>query len=417
MAEAGKPGFFGKHRVVIIVAAVVLAVVLLAAFVSTRKVSLPVRVEAVEREPISATISTNGKIEPARSFEAHAPGPAIVKRVLVHEGDQVRVGQLLLQLDDAEARAAAARALAQLRTAEAELAAVQKGGTQEEVLTTQSQLTKAQTEVDAAQRNLDALQRLQKTGAASPAEVAAAQNRLQAAQADLTLLREKLQRRFAPSDLTKAEAQVADARAAYAAAQEVLHNLNITSTQAGAVYTLPVKPGGFVNAGDLLVQVADLSSVLVRAFVDEPDIGRLSKGQPIQITWDGMPGRTWTGSVISVPMSVTARGTRTVGEITCQVDNRDLKLLPNVNVSVNVITAHDDAALTLPREAVHQDGGHTFVYQVVNGELKETEVKAGIATLTKIQIRSGLQPGAIVALGTTNGQPLRKDQPVHVVTQ
>ncbi len=414
MSEAG---FFGKHRVFIIVAAVILAVVLLAAFVSTRKTSLPVRAEAVEREPISATISTNGKIEPAHSFEAHAPGPAIVKRVLVKEGDQVRAGQLLLQLDDAEARAAAARALSQLRTAEAELSAVQKGGTQEEVLTTQSQLTKAQTEVDAAQRNLDALQRLQKTGAASPADVAAAQNRLQAAQADLKLLQQKLHGRFAPSDVTKAEAQVADARAAYTAAQDVLRNLNVTSTQTGTVYAVPVKPGGFVNAGDLLIQVADLSSVLVRAFVDEPDIGRLSKGQPDQISWDGMPGRTWTGAVISVPMSVTARGTRTVGEITCQVDNRDLKLLPNVNVSVNVITAHDDNALTLPREAVHQDGGHTFVYQVVNGELKETEVKPGIATLTKIQIRSGLQQGAMVALGTTNGQPLRKDQPVHVVNQ
>ena len=417
MAETGTAGFFGKHRVFIIVGAVILAVVLLAAFESTRRNSLPVRVGYVERGPISATISTNGKIEPVRNFEAHAPGAAIVKRVLVKEGDHVKAGQLLLQLDDAEARAAAARALAQVRTAESELAAVKQGGTQEEVLTTQSQLTKAQTEVDAAQRNLDAVQRLQKTGAASPAEVAAAQNRLQAAQADLHLLQQKQQRRFAATDVTKAEAQLADAQAAYAAAQDVLHNLNVTSTLAGDVYALPVKAGGFVNAGDLLVQVADLSTVLVRAFVDEPDIGRLSRGQPVQIAWDAIPGRTWTGSVINVPMSVVLRGTRTVGEITCQVDNRDLKLLPNVNVSVGVVTARDENALILPREAVHQDAGHTFVYQIVDGELKQTEVMPGISTLTRIQIRGGLQPGAEVALGTTNGQPLRAKQPVHVVNQ
>jgi HlyD family secretion protein len=417
MAEAGTTGFFSKHRVFIIVAAVLLAVVLLAAFVSTRRASLPVRVGYVERGPISATISTNGKIEPLRSFEAHAPGPAIVKRVLVHEGDQVRAGQLLLQLDDAEARAAAARALSQMRAAEAELASVKQGGTQEEVFTTQSQVTKAQTEVDSAQRNLEALQRLQKTGAASPAEVAAAQTRLQAAQADLNLLRQKQQGRFAPTDLSKVEAQVADARAAYAAAEDVLQHLNVTSAQAGMVYALPVRAGGYVNAGDLLVQVADLSTVVVRAFVDEPDIGRLNRGQPVQVTWDAIPGRTWTGTVISVPTSVALRGTRTVGEITCQVDNRDHKLLPNVNVSVNVITARDENALVAPREAVHQDAGRTFVYQIVNGVLKQVEVRPGIATLTKIQIASGLQQGAEVALGTTNGQPLRADQPVHVVTQ
>ena len=418
MAEIGNParGFFARHRILFVVVAIILAVVLLAAFVSSRRGSLPVRVGHVERGPISASISTNGKIEPVRNFEAHSPGPAIVKRVLVHEGDRVRSGQLLLQLDDAEARAAQARALAQLRTAEAELSSIQKGGTQEEVFTTQAQLAKAQTEAEAAQRNLEALQGLQKTGAASPAEVAAARNRLQAAQADLQLLRQKQQRRFAAPDLAKAEAQVADARAAVTAAQEVLRNLNITSTQAGNVYALPVKPGGFVNAGDLLVQVADLSSVVVRAFVDEPDIGRLTRGQPVEITWDAIPGRKWTGSVINVPMSVTLRGTRTVGEITCQVDNRDLKLLPNVNVSVSVITAHDENALTLPREAVHQDGGRTFVYQIVNGELQQTGVKAGIATLTKIQV-SGVQPGTEVALGTTNGQPLRAGQTVHVVSQ
>jgi HlyD family secretion protein len=418
MAETAisNPGFFARNRVLLIVGGVVLAVIVLAAFMSSYRGALPVRVGHVERGPITAAISTNGKIEPVHNFEAHAPGPALVSRVLVAEGDHVRVGQLLVQLDDADARAAAAKAQAQLRTAEAGLHAVQHGGTQEEVLTTQSELTKAQAAVDTAQRNLQALQNLQKTGAASPAEVATAQNKLQAAQADLQLLREKQHQRFSSQDVARAEAEVADARAAYAAAQQVLRHANITSTVAGTVYALPVKAGGFVNPGDLLVQVADLSTVLVRAFVDEPDIGKLSKGQPVEVGWDAFPGRTWTGSVISVPMSVAARGTRTVGEITCQVDNHDLKLLPNVNVSVNVITARDDNALLLPREAVHQDGGKTFVYQVVNGELKQVQVKTAIANLTRIQVL-GLPDGAEIALGTTNGQPLRPGQPVRVVNQ
>ena len=160
---------------------------------SLRKADMPVRIGHAERAPITASISTNGKVEPVKNFEAHAPGPAIVKRVLVREGDRVKAGQLLVQLDDAEARASAARAMAQLRNAEADLFAIQKGGTHEEVLTTQSQLAKAQTELDAAQRNYEALQRLQKTGAASPAEVQEAQNRLQRAQADAQLLQQKQQ--------------------------------------------------------------------------------------------------------------------------------------------------------------------------------------------------------------------------------
>src|SRR5207248_2629714 len=208
-------------------------------------------------------------------------------------------------------------------------------------------------------------------------------------------LREKQQRRFSSGDISRAEAEVANARAAYAAAEDVLRYANITAPDAGTVFALPVRPGGFVNAGDLLVQVADLTTVLVRAFVDEPDIGRLSKGQAVEVAWDAFPGRIWKGSVISVPMSVSARGTRTVGEVSCKVDNSDLKLLPNVNVAVNVITARDENALTLPREAVHQADGRMFVYQLVNGELKQVQVKTAIANLTRIQV-SGLPAGAEV---------------------
>ncbi len=110
------------------------------------------------------------------------------------EGDHVKAGQLLVQLDDADARAQAARALAQLRSAEAALQAVKTGGTQEEVLTIRSDLTKAQAERDEAQRNLQAIQRLRQNGAASPAEVEAAQNRVKKADADVQLLQGKADR-------------------------------------------------------------------------------------------------------------------------------------------------------------------------------------------------------------------------------
>ena len=120
----------------------------------------------------------------------------------------------------------------------------------------------------------------------------------------------------------------------------------------------------------LLVQVADLHKVRVRAFVDEPDIGKLQKGQVVEVTWDALPGRVWKGTLETLPTTVVQHGTRMVGEVTCVVDNGDLKLLPNTNVSVAVVTARVENALTVPREAIHQDAKGQYVFQVVNGELK-----------------------------------------------
>lgn len=405
--------FTSKHRVAFVLIGLVLAVILLAAFVSQRRGSIPVRVGKVERGDIQASISTNGKIEPQQNFEAHAAAPAIVKAIFVKEGDHVIAGQLLVQLDDAEARSAAARAQAQLSAAQADLTAVRSGGTHEEVLTTQAQLEKAQTELENATRNLSALEGLQKQGAAAPGEVDRAKAQVKAAQTDYDLLRQKQKQRFSTQDVSKAEAAVDDAKAAYAAAEDVIQHSGIRALRPGEVYSLPVKLGAFVNSGDLIVQVADLHNVLVRAFVDEPDIGRLARAQRVEVTWDAMPGRTWEGTVAGIPTTVTMRQTRTVGEITANVNNQDLKLLPNINVSVTVITTEHKNALTLPREAVHQDDGETFVYQIVNGEIRKTAVQTSISNLTEIEITRGLNDGDTVALGSTNGQPLRSGQPIR----
>ena len=78
---------------------------------------LKVRATTVQRGPIRSLVSTNGKIEPIQNFEAHAPISTTVQHLLVKEGDRVRKGQLLLQLDAADIRTQAARALAQVRAA------------------------------------------------------------------------------------------------------------------------------------------------------------------------------------------------------------------------------------------------------------------------------------------------------------
>lgn len=374
-----------------------------------------VRAETVTRQTISSVITTNGRVEPVQNFEAHAQAQVMVKRVLVHEGDTVKSGQLLIQLDDADARAQSAKALAQLRSAEAAMQAVTAGGTQEEVLTTRADIIKAQAERDAAQRNLQAVQRLQQTGAASPAEVEAARNRLQKADADLQLLQSKLTGRFSNPEIVKVQAATEEARTAYAAAQEVLKNSHITAPFTGVVYQLKVKAGSYVNPGDLLLQMANLNQVQVRAFVDEPDIGKLAKDEKVDVTWDAIPGRTWQATITRIPTAVTTVGTRSVGEITCEIANSDHKLLPNVNVNVSIVTAKRESALTVSREAVHDVDGRRVVYEIEKGKIRSRDVQTGTSSLTRVEILSGLNEGTQIALGALNAQPLHNGLEVKVV--
>ena len=382
----------------------------------SRRPALSVHTATVDRGPIRSLISTNGKVEPIRNFEAHSPAATTVKHLFVKEGDHVRQGQLLLQLDDADLRSQAARAQAQIKSAQADKADVDTGGTREELLTLDAQLIKARSAREAAQRNLDALRRLQQQGAASAGEVKQAEETLQRAQADTTLLEQKKKDRYSQPEVARVQAQAAEAQAAYEAAEDALGKSSVRAPFDGIVYALPVKAGASVQTGDLLLQEGDLSHMLVRAFVDEPDIGRLASGQKIEVTWDALPGRIWTGVVSTVPSTVKLRGARNVGEVTCTLDNHDLRLLPNVNVGVTVISAEHSGVLTLLREAVRIDDTKPYVYQVVDDELKRREVEVSLQNLTQVEITAGLSENAVVALSSADAnKPLADGARVKVV--
>jgi HlyD family secretion protein len=404
-----------RRRLFTVLAITAAAVLLFTGWVRLRNTVVTVRTEQVTRQDIASVISTNGKVEPVKNFAAYAPAPATVRRVLVHEGDHVKQGQLLLELDDVDARAQAAKALAQLRAAEADLQAAQTGGTHEQVLTTQADLEKAQAERNDAQRNFEAVQRLQQNGAAAPAEVEAARNRLTRANADVQLLQSRLKSPFSSPEMEKVQANLTQARAAYRAAQELLKNLNVRAPFAGTVYSLPVRASAYVNGGEVLVQVANLEDVQVRAFVDEPEIGRLAVGEKVEITWDAVPGRTWEGTLTRVPASVGMVGTRTVGETTTEIDNSDRKLLPNVNVNVSIITARQGNVITVSREAVHDLNGKRYVYKMMGNKLQAQEVQIGLSSLTRVEITQGVSEGTTIALGALNGSPLRSGMEVKAV--
>jgi HlyD family secretion protein len=386
--------------------AILAAVIVLGAFVSRRDNPVPVRTAVVEQTAIRSLVSTNGKIEPVNNFEAHAPVTANVRRVLVKEGDSVKQGRLLLVLDDAGVRAQAARAQTQLRAAQADRSAAERGGNQEEVLSLEAQLVKAGTDRDSAQHNLIALKKLEQQGAASAGEVREAENALARADAQLTFLRQKQTKRYSNAELARVEAQQAEAQATYDAAQDVLAKSNVRAPFDGIVYSLPVKQGGFVAAGELLLQMADLRTVMVRALVDEPDVARLALGNPIEITWDAVPGRVWRATVTDIPSTVKLHGARNVGETTSIVDNKDLKLLPNINVGVTIVTAEHDHVLVVPREALRMDDSKPYVLLVSGHELKRRDVETSLFNLTQVEVTRGLSAKDVVAIGSWNGKPI-----------
>ncbi len=270
----------------------------------------------------------------------------------------------------------------------------------------EAQLTKASTDRDAAQRNLDALKKLEQQGAASGGEVRDAQDALARTDAQLTFLKQKQAKRYSNAELARVEAQRAEAQATYDASQDVLAKSNVRAPFDGIVYSLPAKQGGFVAAGDLLLQVADLQRVQLRAFVDEPDVGRLAPGDPIEITWDAVPGRVWRATVTSIPSTVKLRGSRNVGETTSIVDNEDLKLLPNINVGVTIVTAEHDHVLVVPREAIRMDDSKPYVLEVSGHELKRRDVETSLSNLTEVEVSHGLSAKDVVAISAWNGKPI-----------
>jgi HlyD family secretion protein len=392
-----------------------LVVFLLILYSYFHQTPLKVHAVTVKRSSIRSVVSTNGKVEPVQNFEAHAPIATTVKRLAVKEGDHVRKGQLLLELDDSDIRSQAARAQAQIKTAQANLAATNNSGTQEELITLSTQLIKARNARDRAQRNLEAYRRLQQEGAASPGEVRQAEETVQSAQADVSMLEQKQKDRYSPPEIARTVAQAAEAEAAYEDAVDALNKSKVRAPFDGTVYSLPVKQGAFVQTGELLLQEADLSKVLVRAFVDEPDIGRLQIGQRVEATWDAVPGRIWTGTVSSVPSAVKPRGNRNVGETTCVIDNQDLRLLPNINLGVTIVAAEHNNVLTLQRDAMHIDDSEPYVFKIVDNRIKHQNIRFSLQNLTRVEITSGLSEGDQVALPADEIKPLFDGASVKVV--
>jgi RND family efflux transporter MFP subunit len=166
----------------------------------------------------------------------------------------------------------------------------------------------------------------------------------------------------------------------------------------GMLYALEVRPGDYVQPGQLIARAGRLDQLRVILYVDEPELGRVAEGMPVTITWDAQPGRKWKGKVEGLPLQVTPFGTRQVGEVVSVIENPDLSLIPGTNVNAEIRSRTVENALTLPKEALRREGDETGVLLLQGDKVIWRPVKLGAASVTHVEITNGLNAGDRVAL-------------------
>ena len=402
-----------RNRILLYLAlAGVLAYVLVG--LSGRKPVPKVSVVEPTRENLVSSISSNGKVEPIAPYVMRAQLDTFVEKVHAAEGQPVKKGQVILELDVKDAAARLAEAKAKLLKAQDDLRAAKAGGKIDEAARVTGDLAKAQAERDRLQKNNEVLQRLVAQQAATQDELAANDLSLIKAQAEVTRLLAAKQEfeRSVKLDTDQTPLRLQQIQNEVAALEEKVRQGRITAPVDGTLYSLgrsaestPLKAGDYVKVGDLLAEMADLHKVRVRAFIDEPELGGLEANEPVKITWDALPNRTWVGKTEIIPKQVVKRETRSVGELLCSINNDKLELLPNINVNVRINSRERLGVLSVPRGAVEADGGRRYVFVVKKNQLgvgkstlEKREIHVGIADATNYEVVSGLQEGELVAL-------------------
>ncbi len=155
-----------------------------------------------------------------------------------------------------------------------------------------------------------------------------------------------------------------------------------------------------MNAGDLIANVGILDQLRVKVFVDEPELGRIKVGLPVRITWDGLPGRVWEGTVERMPTEIVSLGSRQVGEVWVTIPNQQHDLVPGTTVNAEVRTDVAQHALAVPKAALRRDRGPVGVYVLRNGHLAWQPVKTGTSDVSNVSIRAGLKEGELVMMPT-----------------
>jgi HlyD family secretion protein len=361
-----------------------------------------VRLDVVKLQDLVASVTASGRIEPQTKVDISADITGRITQIAVKEGDWVKRGQFLIQIDPAQYEASVARAEALLSASTA--AQVQ-----------------AKANYDQAER---AMRRAKELSASSPNLIST--ESVEQAQTGFDVAR---------ANLNSANAQMAQNRATLQDARDQLAKTRLISPIDGRVTRLNVEvgevavPGTFSRETALLMTVADLSVILAKVQVDETDVVRLALGDSVRVTIDAFPDTAFVGRVTKISNSAQLTATATAAgssdravdfdvEITLANPPQDIR--PDLSATAKVVTDTRSQvpgvpiiALTVrphevvPNESVPGDSAAAGkkkdtegVFVVRGGIATFTPVKVGIAGEEYFEVVSGVQPGDSLVAGT-----------------
>jgi HlyD family secretion protein len=387
LARAGRAAWSTRRARV----ASALAAVVVIAIAARAGRARPVPGYVAERRPLVERVVASGRVMAPAKITLASLSLARVVEVAVREGDAIRAGQLLVRLDDAEARAALAQARGRVQEAAARLDQVRGVTTR----TAAETVRQAELEVAKAERDLDRIRPLFDAGAASAAQLdettkalSLARSRADAAAAQAASLQgEGAEARLAAAALRQAQAAEAVARAR-------LDEKQLRATSAGRVLVRDVEAGDVVAAGRTLLVLAEDGATRLVVQPDEKNLAVLRPGQPAEAAADAFPSDRFRAVVSYIAPAVDpARGTV---EVRLAVPEPPAFLRPDMTVSVNVEVGRKADALVLPSEAVRDAGTDPWVLRVSDGRAERRAVRLGLRGEGRIEVVEGLAPGDAV---------------------
>lgn len=358
---------------------------------------------AARRDLEQHLVATGRVLAPAR-VEIGVQTMGLVRTVSVREGDLVKVGAILLELDDAEGRAA----VAQAEGAVAQAAARAEQVTHVNAIVTTQALAQADATLEDAQQTFDRTKSLVEAGAVPPQDRDRAQRALDVAKAQRESA--SAQQSGAGVDARESWAGLKQAQAQLATAKVRLSQTKIHALTDGIVLTRDVEPGSIVQPGHTLLVIAAAGEARLVLQPDERDLSLISIGLAARASADAYPSDAFDAEVSYVAPSVEAvRGTV---EVRLRVLSPPPYLKPDMTVSIDLTVAKRKGALVIPSDTVRGLATPTpWVLAVAGGRAERRELKLGIRGDGAVEVALGLGEGDEVVVPDgqllTSGQRIR----------
>jgi HlyD family secretion protein len=371
------------------VVAVVLALVIV--FVVRARLGTRVETVSVQREDLVQSVVSTGRVIATARIELGTQVAGTVARVLVEEGDRVAAGQLLVQLVDDEARAAAAQARAVHDEAVARIRQLGITG----LPVAEQARRQAEADVVLARNEYQRVSELAAQGFFSAAKLDEAKRNIDSAEARLRSARTQADAsRPAGSDHALVVARAEQARRAVEAASAKLDWTRITAPVAGVVLKRRAEPGDVAPAGTRLVALG-AGALQLALLVDEKNVGWLQVGQRASAVADAYPDKPFEARILRIAPEVDAQ--RGTVEVKLAIDAPPGFLKPDMTVSGELVVAKRAGVLTLPAEVLRDAAGaQPWVLVARDGLAVRQPLKLGLRGSGRVEIVSGLSAGDAV---------------------